>query len=188
MAPSDYATLAGIMKLIDLDERRFTECPPMIINTAKSYTATITTTKGDVVVELYDDKAPLAVNSFVFLSKQGFFNNVDFHRVIPGFVAQAGDPSGSGLGGPGYEFANEISDLKFDGEGVLGMANAGADTNGSQFFITYAAQTNLDGGYTVFGKVIEGMDIVNLFNAIDPQQGTAAGEPDKIVSIKITEK
>jgi cyclophilin family peptidyl-prolyl cis-trans isomerase/protein-disulfide isomerase len=188
MAPSDYATLAGIMKLIDLDQHRFTECPPMIINTAKSYTATITTTKGDVVVDLYDDQAPLTVNSFVFLSKQGFYNNVDFHRVIPGFVAQAGDPSGSGLGGPGYEFANEISDLKFDGEGVLGMANAGADTNGSQFFITYAAQTNLDGGYTVFGKVIEGMEIVNLFNAIDPQQGTAAGEPDKIVSIKITEK
>jgi cyclophilin family peptidyl-prolyl cis-trans isomerase len=92
------------------------------------------------------------------------------------------------MGGPGYEYANEISDLKFDGEGVLGVANSGADTNGSQFFITYAAQTSLDGGYTVFGKVIDGMDVVTNLSANDPQQGIAAETLDKILSIIVTEK
>jgi len=187
-ASYDYNTLTGILKLIELDKNRYTECPPMVVDVSKTYEATITTSKGDFTVELYPDKAPLAVNSFVFLATEGFYNNVEFHRVIPGFVAQVGDPTGMGMGGPGYEYANEISDLKFDSEGVLGVANAGVDTNGSQFFITYAAQTSLDGGYTVFGKVIEGMDVVKSLNAVDPQQGITAETLDKIISIKITEK
>jgi cyclophilin family peptidyl-prolyl cis-trans isomerase/protein-disulfide isomerase len=187
-ASYDYNTLTSILKLIDLDENRYTECPPMVIDVTKTYEATITTTKGDVVVELYPDKAPLAVNSFVFLATEGFYNNVDFHRVIPGFVAQVGDPSGLGMGGPGYQYVNEISDLKFDSEGVLGVANSGADSNGSQFFITYAPQTSLDGSYTVFGKVLEGMENVNNLNAVDPQQGIMAETLDKILSITITEK
>ena len=187
-ASYDYKTLSSILKLIQLDQNRFTECPPMVVDVSKVYEATISTTKGDFTVELYPEKAPLAVNSFVFLAVQGFYDNVDFHRVIPGFVAQAGDPSGLGMGGPGYEYANEISDLKFDGEGVLGVANSGADTNGSQFFITYAAQTSLDGGYTVFGKVIDGMDVVTNLSANDPQQGIAAETLDKILSITVTEK
>lgn len=187
-ASYDYNTLSSIVKLIELDKNRYTECPPMVVDVTKVYEATITTTKGDFTVELYPEKAPLAVNSFVFLAVEGFYNNVEFHRVIPGFVAQAGDPSGLGMGGPGYEYANEISDLKFDSEGVLGVANAGVDTNGSQFFITYAAQTALDGGYTVFGKVIDGMDVVTRLNAVDPQQGITAETLDKILSITITEK
>ena len=185
-APRDYETLVGILRLVDLDKNRYTDCPPMVIDLAKKYTATISTTKGTIVAELYADKAPLTVNSFVFLAREGYFDNADFHRVIPGFVAQAGDPSGSGFGGPGYQFANEISDLTFDGEGVLGMANAGDGTNGSQWFITYAAQPNLDGKYTVFGKVTEGMDIVNNLTARDPQQGVLA-DPDLILDISISE-
>ena len=187
-ASYDYNTLSSILKLVELDKNRYTECPPMVVDVSKVYIATITTSKGDITAELYPDKAPLAVNSFVFLATQGFYDNVDFHRVIPGFMAQAGDPSGLGMGGPGYEFANEVSDLKFDGEGVLGVANSGADTNGSQFFITYATQTSLDGGYTVFGKVVEGMDVVTKLNANDSQQGIAAEALDKILSITITEK
>lgn len=187
-ASYDYNTLTSILKLIELDKNRYTECPPMVVDVNKMYEATITTTKGDFIVELYPEKAPLAVNSFVFLAVEGFYNNVEFHRVIPGFVAQVGDPSGLGMGGPGYEYANEISDLKFDAEGILGVANAGVDTNGSQFFITYAAQTSLDGGYTVFGKVIEGMDVVKSLNAVDPQQGITAETLDKILSITVTEK
>jgi cyclophilin family peptidyl-prolyl cis-trans isomerase/protein-disulfide isomerase len=187
-ASYDYNTLTSILKLIELDKNRYTECPPMVIDVAKVYEATITTSKGDVIVELYPEKAPLAVNSFVFLATQGFYNDVDFHRVIPGFVAQVGDPSGLGMGGPGYQYANEISDLKFDSEGVLGVANSGVDSNGSQFFITYAPQTALDGGYTVFGKVVEGMQNVTNLNAVDPQQGITAETLDKIVSITIKEK
>ncbi|MBW6471791.1 MAG: peptidylprolyl isomerase [Anaerolineaceae bacterium] len=187
-ASYDYNTLSSIVKLIELDKNRYTECPPMVVDVSKVYQATITTSKGDFTIELYPEKAPLAVNSFVFLAVEGFYNNVEFHRVIPGFVAQVGDPSGLGMGGPGYKYANEVSDLKFDSEGVLGVANSGVDTNGSQFFITYAAQTALDGGYTVFGKVIEGMDVVTSLNAVDPQQGITAETLDKILSITITEK
>jgi len=187
-ASYDYNTLTSILKLIELDANRYKDCPPMVIDVEKTYEATITTSKGDVVVELYPDKAPLAVNSFVFLATQGFYNDVDFHRVIPGFVAQVGDPSGLGMGGPGYQYVNEISDLKFDSEGVLGVANSGVDSNGSQFFITYAPQTSLDGGYTVFGKVVEGMETVGNLNAVDPQQGIMAETLDKILSITIKEK
>ncbi len=186
--PPDYEGLAGILRLIDLDKNRYNECPPMTIDAKKTYIATITTTKGDVVVELFAEEAPMTVNSFVFLAEDNYFDNVAWHRVMPGFVAQAGDPSGSGLGGPGYEFSNEISELTFDAEGILGMANAGADTNGSQFFITYAAQPTLDGGYTVFGKVIEGMDVVKALNPVDPQQGGSVADSDLILDIKVTEK
>ena len=188
MAPNNYEGLAGIMRLIDLDKNRYTECPPVVIDQDKSYTATIKTTKGDVVVELFADAAPMTVNSFVYLARDGYFKDVAWHRVIPGFVAQAGDPSGSGMGGPGYEYSNEVSeDLLFDAEGVLGMANAGVDTNGSQFFITYAAQPNLDGGYTVFGKVLEGMDVVSSLNPVDPQQGGTFADADLILDVEISE-
>ena len=148
----------------------------------------VKTSLGTIGIELYQDKAPKSVENFLQYAKDDFFNGTVFHRVIPGFVAQVGDPSGLGMGGPGYKYANEVSDLKFDSEGVLGVANSGADTNGSQFFITYAAQTALDGGYTVFGKVIEGMDVVTSLNAVDPQQGITAETLDKILSITIIEK
>jgi cyclophilin family peptidyl-prolyl cis-trans isomerase len=181
--------LSTVIQLTMLEDRQFTECPPMTIDPTKQYVATLHTEKGDIVIELYADKAPLAVNSFIFLARNGWFDDVTFHRVIPGFVAQAGDPSGTGYGTPGYAFKNEISsDLKFDGPGVVGMANAGADSNGSQFFITYSAQPTLDGSYTVFGRVIQGMDVATSLTSRDPSQSGELPPGDKILSVTIEEK
>lgn len=177
-----------VIKYVDLKERAYTSCPEMTIDRSKQYFATLNTTQGDVVIELYPDKAPTTVNSFVFLANDGWFDNVPFHRVIPGFVAQTGDPSGTGLGSPGYAFGNEINDLLYDGPGVVGMANSGPDTNGSQFFITYDALPQLDGGYTVFGKVVEGMDVVEKLTPRDPQQGSDLADPDLLLSVSIEEK
>jgi cyclophilin family peptidyl-prolyl cis-trans isomerase len=176
-----------IIKYVDLKDKAYTQCPEMTIDRTKQYFATLETTQGDVVIELYPDKAPTTVNSFIFLANEGWFDNIDFHRVIPGFVAQTGDPSGTGLGSPGYAFGNEINDLLYDGPGVVGMANSGPDTNGSQFFIAYDALPQLDGGYTIFGKVVEGMDNLVKLTEIDPQQGTVA-EPDVLLSVTIEEK
>jgi cyclophilin family peptidyl-prolyl cis-trans isomerase len=187
--PMSYANISTVIKLIVLGRRQFTYCPPMTIDTKKTYVATLHTTKGDIVIQLFADKAPMTVNSFVFLANQGWFNNVIFHRVVENFVAQAGDPSGTGYGTPGYAFSNEISDLKFDKPGVVGMANAGPDSNGSQFFITYAPAVNLDGKYTVFGQVTGGMDVLQKLTPRDPDKGGAnlpAG--DVILSVDIQEK
>ncbi|RJP52759.1 MAG: peptidylprolyl isomerase [Anaerolineaceae bacterium] len=162
--------------------------PPMTIDGSKSYFATVEMEKGgSFVIELYPDKAPVTVNSFVFLAREGFYDGVTFHRVLDGFMAQTGDPTGTGSGGPGYEFANEDSDLTFDKAGVVAMANAGRDTNGSQFFITFAPAPHLNGGYTIFGQVIDGMEVVNTITRRDP-----AANPgftgDVIKSITIVEE
>ena len=180
---------AAILQLIQLQDRQYSECPPNLVDPTKTYIATLKTEKGDIVIELYADKAPLAVNSFIFLAREGWFDNVIFHRVIPGFVAQAGDPLGMGYGGPGYAFSNEINaDLKFDSAGVVGMANSGPENNGSQFFIAYDALPNLDGGYTIFGKVIEGLDVAFNLTARDPSQGGELPEGDRILTVVIEEK
>ncbi len=161
--------------------------PPLTIDPQKQYIATIETEKGNIVVQLYADKVPTTVNNFVFLAREGFYDNTTFHRVIEGFMAQGGDPTGTGMGGPGYKFADEFdASLKHDGPGVLSMANAGANTNGSQFFITFAATPWLDGKHTVFGKVIEGMDVLFSISPRDPQTATTPG--DLIKTIRITEK
>ena len=166
------------------------ECPPQNLDASKQYSATITTTQGDFSIQLYADKAPLAVSSFIYLANRGWYNNTPFHRVIADFVAQTGDPSGTGLGNPGYIFNDEISpDLKYDKAGVVGMANSGPNTNGSQFFITYAPIPELDGSYTIFGQVTSGMDVVSKLTERDPQFGqTDAPEPDKIISVTIEKK
>jgi cyclophilin family peptidyl-prolyl cis-trans isomerase/protein-disulfide isomerase len=185
----DFSNLDDTIALIALGKRQFTTCPPFVIETTKQYVATLHTAKGDVVLQLFADKAPLAVNSFVFLARQGWFNGITFHRVIPGFVAQSGDPSGTGRGNPGYFFKNEISpDLKFDRPGVVGMANSGPDTNGSQFFITYAAAPHLDGSYTIFGQVIRGMDVLENLTPRDPSSGIALPPGDTLLSVEIEEK
>jgi cyclophilin family peptidyl-prolyl cis-trans isomerase len=169
--------------------KQWSQAPAMQIDLSKSYTATLHMSKGDIVIELYPKSAPLAVNSFVFLARQGYFDGVTFHRVLPGFVAQGGDPTGKGTGGPGYQFANEIDPaLKFDGPGIVAMANAGPNTNGSQFFITYAALPSLNGGYTIFGHVTSGMDVVNNLTPRDPSQNPNAPPGDAITSVTITEK
>jgi cyclophilin family peptidyl-prolyl cis-trans isomerase len=187
--PLTSENLTTVIKLIRLGQRQVTYCPPMTIDMKKTYIATLHTVKGDIVMDLYADKAPMTVNSFVFLAKQGWFNGVTFHRVIQNFVAQAGDPSGTGYGGPGYAFSNEISDLKFDKVGVLGMANSGPEANGSQFFITLAPAANLDGKYTIFGQVTAGIEVVQKLTPRDPDKGGSNLPPgDAILSVDIQEK
>lgn len=140
------------------------------------YGAVFCTEAGNFRVDLFEAEAPIATNSFVYLAENHFFDNTTFHRVIPEFVVQGGDPQGTGLGGPGYEFVNETdNDLSFGGIGVLGMANAGPDTNGSQFFITLAPVARLDGGYTIFGQVQEGMGAVFDVEERDPGTATEPG-------------
>lgn len=167
--------------------KQYSAAPPMTIDVKKQYLATFKMAKGgEFVVQLFPDKAPVTVNSFVFLARDGFYNGVTFHRVLEGFMAQTGDPTGTGTGGPGYQFANEDNNLKFDKPGVVGMANAGRDTNGSQFFITFAAADFLNGGYTIFGQVVSGMEVVNGITRRDPEQNpTFTG--DVIESITISE-
>ncbi len=162
--------------------------PAMAIDTTKHYTATIVTDKGDITIQLFAAEAPRTVNNFVFLARQGYYDGVTFHRVLRGFMAQTGDPTGTGGGGPGYEFADEFNPaLKHDGPGIVSMANSGPDTNGSQFFITYAAQPHLDGKHTVFGKVISGMDVVQKLTPRDPSKNPEAPPGDSIRTIRITE-
>ncbi len=136
--------------------------PEMVIDPEKRYTTIIETDKGNITIELFPDAAPNTVNNFVFLAREGFYNGVTFHRVIENFVIQGGDPTGTGRGGPGYTFEDEVRGNPYRHEtGTLSMANAGPNTNGSQFFICHSPQPHLDGRHTVFGKVIDGMDVVN---------------------------
>ncbi len=188
-AQADPQRLTTIVEMIKLEEQQFSECPSMTVDTETTYLATIEIESGDIVIELFPDAAPLAVNSFIYLAVNDWFDGVIFHRVIPGFVAQTGDPSGTGYGNPGYSFSNEVSeDLLFDRGGLVAMANSGPDSNGSQFFITYAPTPNLNGGYTIFGEVIEGMDVVDGITPRDPQQVGDIPSGDVILNITIDEK
>lgn len=175
--PSDYFSYENLKVILEtyfiplgkLAKIQFSECPEMTIDPEKQYTATIETDIGDIVVALYPEVAPFAVNSFIFLAENDYYDNVTFHRVIEGFMAQGGDPSGTGAGNPGYFYSIEVSpDYLFDREGLLALANAGPTSNGSQFFITYGPAENLNGSYTIFGEVIEGMDVVNNLSPRDP--------------------
>ncbi|MBI5566556.1 MAG: peptidylprolyl isomerase [Chloroflexi bacterium] len=158
----------------------------MVIDLKKKYTATFKTEAGDFVIELFADKAPKTVNNFVFLARDGFYDGVTFHRVIKGFMAQGGDPTGSGMGGPGYKFADEFhKDLRHSAAGILSMANAGPGTNGSQFFITHGPTPHLDNKHTVFGKVTVGLSVVLAIPERDPQRARTPGT--KITTIEITE-
>jgi cyclophilin family peptidyl-prolyl cis-trans isomerase len=160
----------------------------MEVNLNKTYIATIETEKGDIVIELFADKVPNTVNNFVFLARQGFYDDTTFHRVLEDFMAQAGDPTGTGSGGPGYRFRDEFhSSLKHSGPGILSMANAGPNTNGSQFFITYKATSWLDGRHAVFGQVTEGMDVLESLTLRDPAQRPSF-TGDKINTIRIEER
>ncbi|MEA2008968.1 MAG: peptidylprolyl isomerase [Chloroflexota bacterium] len=161
----------------------------MTIDPEITYIATLETEKGNIVIELFPDVAPMAVNNFIFLAENGWFDDITFHRVIPNFVAQTGDPAGTGYGSPGYTFGIETdSGLTFDRAGLVAMANSGPEANGSQFFITYAPAPSLDGGYTIFGEVIEGMDIVESLTPRDPAEGFGLTPGDKLISITIETK
>jgi cyclophilin family peptidyl-prolyl cis-trans isomerase len=187
--PSDYEAFNQVINLIKLGERQFATCPAMDIDPDKQYIARLETEKGEIVLQLYPDKAPMAVNSFVFLARQGWYDGITFHRVLPGFVAQAGDPSATGQGNPGYLFDNEVDPtLKFNQAGILAMANSGPDTNGSQFFITYAPAPSLDGGYTIFGKVLSGMEVLEGLTPRDPQPGVHLPPGDQLIKVIIEEK
>ncbi|OIO90274.1 MAG: peptidylprolyl isomerase [Anaerolineae bacterium CG2_30_58_95] len=169
--------------------RQFSACPPMTIDPLKQYLATLHTARGEVVIQLYADKAPFTVNNFVFLARQGWYDDITFHRVLLGFMAQSGDPSGTGMGNPGYLFGDEIDpSLRFDRPGVVGMANAGPDTNGSQFFITFGPVPQLDDGYTIFGQVLQGMDVLARLSARDPQAGIPLPPGDSLISVTIEER
>lgn len=143
----------------------------MQIDPARTYQATIQIDSGDIVVDLWADRAPRTVNNFVFLVRQGFYDGAIFHRVIKNFMVQGGDPTGTGTGGPGYQFEDEFhSELRHDGPGVLSMANAGPNTNGSQFFITHVATPWLDSKHSVFGRVASGMKTVMAIPERDPSK------------------
>jgi cyclophilin family peptidyl-prolyl cis-trans isomerase/protein-disulfide isomerase len=185
----DYSSLKMAISLLLLEKKQVIGCPPMIIDVTKQYLAHLVTDKGEIIIQLFPDKAPFTVNSFVFLARRGWYDGVTFHWVIPDQIAQTGDPSGTGYGGPGYAFKDEISpDLKFDKPGVVGMANAGKGSNGSQFFITSSAQPSLDGKSTIFGQVIKGMDVVQQLTPRDPTQPGPLPEGDKITTVTIEEK
>src|SRR4051794_36587964 len=164
------------------DKKAYDKPPEMKIDPNKTYTATITTNKGKIVVELFAKEAPKTVNSFVFLAREKFYDGTIFHRVIPGFMIQGGDPTGTGKGGPGYQFENENKDTTRTFEtGVLGMANAGPNTNGSQFFIMDKDSQLPPHDYTIFGKVKEGQDVVK---AIANAPRNADDRPNEKIEIK----
>ncbi len=182
--------LTNIIEVLKIEKTLPTECPEFVIDQSKSYTATITTKDGDMVIELYDDVAPLAVNSFVYLARQGFYDGITFHRVYHDFMAQSGDPTGTGWSGAGYQYREEISpDLTFDEPYMLGVAKSSAvASSGSQFFITYVPYPTLNGGYTIFGKLIDGFDVFAKIAERDADNDPTAAAGDVIISISIVEK
>jgi peptidyl-prolyl cis-trans isomerase B (cyclophilin B) len=168
-----------------MPEKQYASPPPMIIDTTKGYSSIIKTDIGEIVIDLYADKAPKTVNNFVFLAKDGFYDGVIFHRVISNFMAQGGDPTGTGMGGPGYRFEDEFHpSLRHDGPGILSMANAGPGTNGSQFFITHVATPHLDDRHSVFGRVSDGLDVLLSIPERDPRNANAPAVTIETVEIK----
>ena len=163
----------------------YSSAPDLVIDTSKDYYATFVTERGEFRLRLFDDQVPRTVNNFVFLAREGFYNGVTFHRVIPGFMAQGGDPTGTGGGSPGYRFDDEFHPDLVHNAGVISMANSGPNTNGSQFFITFVPTPHLDGGHAVFGEVVEGMEVVNSISPRDPATAIEAG--DVIYTILIEE-
>ena len=160
-----------------MNEKQWDNPPAMQIDPKKTYRVTVETSRGDMKLELYPEYAPKTVNNFVFLAQEGFYDGVIFHRVISDFMIQGGDPTGTGTGGPGYKFEDEVAENPLKHEtGVISMANAGPNTNGSQFFITHSPQPHLNGLHTVFGKVVKGQEIVNAI-----QQG------DKMVKVTVSD-
>jgi len=190
-APIDVQPLATEPPAIEsptLAYKQYASAPEMTIDTTKQYFAHVKMANGgEFTMQLFADKAPITVNSFVFLARDGFFNGVTFHRVLDGFMAQGGDPSGTGSGGPGYEFQNEVNDLQFDKPGVVAMANAGPNTNGSQFFIMFGPYGLSESDYTIFGQVTEGMAVVDAITKRDPNDNPSF-PGDAMESVTIEEK
>jgi cyclophilin family peptidyl-prolyl cis-trans isomerase len=169
-----------------MTERAYDRPPEMALKPSHDYHANLVTEKGTVRIKLFAEDAPQTVNNFVFLAREGYFDGTTFHRVIEGFMAQGGDPTGTGAGGPGYSIRDEFHpDLRHDRPGVLSMANRGPNTGGSQFFITHVATPWLDDRHAVFGEVVEGMEVVNSIRERDPQSDREPG--DRIERVEIEE-
>jgi cyclophilin family peptidyl-prolyl cis-trans isomerase len=187
--PLDYTSLNDIIELIALGKRQYTACPPVAVDATKEYIATLHTEKGDIVLQLFANKAPMTVNSFLFLARSGWYEDITFHRVVPDLFAQTGDPSGTGKGNPGYYMITEIDPtLTFAKPGLVAMVNSGPDTSGSQFFITYAPTPQYNGQYTIFGEVLRGMDVLKQLTPRDPQPGADLPPGDKLINITVEEK
>ena len=186
-----YASgIKPIIEVVKVEDSLMKECPPWVIDVEKTYTATITTQNGDMTLELYPEAAPLAVNSFVYLAREGFYDGVTFHRVYHDFMAQSGDPTGTGWSGAGYQFREEtVDDLTFDEAYMVGVARGQeSGTSGSQFFITYVPYPSLNGLYTIFGKLVDGVDVFEQITERDADQNPDAPVGDEIISITITEE
>ncbi len=168
-------------------DRTYDRPPEMTLDPGKDYYANLVTEKGTLRIRLFAEEAPETVNNFVFLAREGYYDGTTFHRVIEGFMAQGGDPTGTGTGGPGYSIRDEFHpDLRHDKPGVLSMANRGPNTGGSQFFITHVATPWLDDRHAVFGEVVEGMDVVNALRECDPQRDREPGDAIERVEIEET--
>jgi cyclophilin family peptidyl-prolyl cis-trans isomerase len=165
----------------------FSQAPELGAGTepGKQYMAVFETNKGRLLMELDADEVPTTVNSFVYLLRHHYYDGIVFHRVIEGFMAQTGDPTGTGRGGPGYRFEDEATTQRHRGKGVLSMANAGPHTNGSQIFITFGDTPHLDGRHTVFGRIVEGQDVLDRITRIEPGR---SGTPDVIQRAYVVEK
>ncbi len=186
-----YASgIKPIIEVVKVEDSLMKECPPWVIDVEKTYTATITTANGDMTIELYPEAAPLAVNSFVYLAREGFYDGVTFHRVYHNFMAQTGDPTGTGWSGAGYQYREEtVDELTFDEAYMLGVARGQeSGTSGSQFFITYVPYPSLNGLYTIFGKLVDGVDVFEQITERDADQNPDAPVGDEIISITIIEK
>ena len=189
--PSDFVAFAGDGLLAGIDPATrngvYDSAPTMSLKDGVDYQAVITTSDGEILIDLYEDIAPITVNSFVSLAQDGYYDGTRFHRVIEGFMAQAGDPTNTGTGGPGFSFDDEESGLtEIEERGLLAMANSGPDTNGSQFFITLDAATFLDGKHVVFGEILSGDDVLDAIELRDPDAPVSRGE--LLESVEIVEQ
>lgn len=186
---ADFASLDTVVRMDALVARQFSACPPNNIDPLKQYIVTMHTTKGDVVLQLYPEKVPTAVNNFVFLARSGWYDGITFYRVLPSERVMSGDPSETGLGNPGYLLETEnASGLSFNKPGMLAMDNDGPGTNGSRFFITLKPNPQLDGQYTIIGQVLSGLDILSTLSPRNPQPGIYLPPGDELISIKIEER
>ncbi len=182
--PTVVETDRPLAALDPVERNGFYSAPPeMTIDTSKTYQARFVTDQGEMLINLFDDQAPVTVNNFIFLATEGFYDGLDFHRVIEDFMVQGGDPTGTGTGGPGYSFEDEFDpSLRFDRRGLLAMANSGPATNGSQFFITHVPTDWLNDAHTIFGELVEGDDTLGAI----PISGQP-GSPAKLIRIDILE-
>ncbi len=181
--------LESLIHLYALPARQFSTCPPYTLDTTKTYFASLKTSRGELEIRLFADQAPNTVNNFIFLAQNGWYDNVPFHQVVPGALAQTGDPTGTGMGNPGYFIPDEISpNLKFDRAGMVAMFNVGPNTNGSQFFISLGPLPDLNQRYTIFGEVIGGLELLSSLAEHNPAIPGSASSPEMLLTVTIEEK